>query len=163
MRRRYEALQKFPQQYVVLGDAICSLNPIYGQGMTVASKEAEYLDACLHKCVETGSMDGFSLPFFKGAAKFVDAAWDAITVEDFRYPQTRGKRPMGYRLAKWLNGKFMDLSGYDKPFAVAFFKVISLAEPPKSILTFKIPDQGGFCQKNSLQSISCRSHSCCWT
>jgi 2-polyprenyl-6-methoxyphenol hydroxylase-like FAD-dependent oxidoreductase len=147
LRRRYEALQKFPEQYVVLGDAICSLNPIYGQGMTVASKEAEYLDACLRKCVENGSMDGFALPFFKGAAKFVDAAWDAITVEDFRYPQTRGKRPMGYRLAKWLNGKFMDLSGYDKPFAVAFFKVISLVEPPKSILTFKYLLKAAFAKK----------------
>ena len=41
----------------------------------------------------------------------------------------------------------MDLSGYDKPFAVAFFKVISLAEPPKSILTFKYILKAAFAKK----------------
>ncbi|MBV1931805.1 MAG: hypothetical protein KUG71_08810 [Porticoccaceae bacterium] len=139
LRRHYERLQRFPKRLVVLGDAMCSFNPVYAQGMTVAAKVAEHLDACLRQCLEgsgfdNGRLDKVAQPFFKGAAKFIDAAWDGTTVEDFRYPQTRGQRPRGYGLIKWLNGKFFALSATDDEFSVAFIKVFSLVEPPESLL-----------------------------
>ena len=139
LRRHYERLQDFPQRLVVLGDALCSFNPVYAQGMTVAAKEVEHLDTCLRQCLEgsgldNGRLDKVAQPFFKGASKFIDAAWDGTTVEDFRYPQTRGERPRGYGLAKWLNRKFFALSATDEEFCVAFIKVLSLVEPPESLL-----------------------------
>ena len=139
LRRHYERLQHFPQRLIVLGDAMCSFNPVYAQGMTVAAKEVEHLDACLRQCLEgsgsdNGHLDKVAQPFFKGASKFIDAAWDSTTVEDFRYPQTRGQRPRGYGLVKWLNRKFFALSATDEEFCVAFFKVYSLVEPPESLL-----------------------------
>lgn len=137
LRRHYERLKDFPQGLVVLGDAMCSLNPVYGQGMTVASKEVEHLDNCLQQCVNNGSLANIAQPFFKGAAKFVDAAWDAIIVEDFRYPQTRGDRPKAYGFAKWLNTRFFALSATNEDFGVAFAKVLNLVEPPESLLKAK--------------------------
>src|SRR5204862_1507966 len=80
-RRRYERLTRFPKGFLVFGDAICSFNPVYGQGMTVAAQEAVALDACLQR-----GLDGLAQRFFKAAAVIVDVPWDIAVGNDLRHP-----------------------------------------------------------------------------
>jgi 2-polyprenyl-6-methoxyphenol hydroxylase-like FAD-dependent oxidoreductase len=47
LRRHYAELDRFPQGFLVYGDALCSFNPVYGQGMTVAIMESFALRQCL--------------------------------------------------------------------------------------------------------------------
>ncbi|GCE49864.1 2-polyprenyl-6-methoxyphenol hydroxylase-like FAD-dependent oxidoreductase [Thermosporothrix hazakensis] len=47
--RHFERLSSGPQNFLVLGDAACVLNPVYGQGMTIAILEAVLLDRCLRQ------------------------------------------------------------------------------------------------------------------
>ena len=48
-RRHFEKLTRFPEGFLICGDALCSFNPIYGQGMTTAASEAALLDECLRR------------------------------------------------------------------------------------------------------------------
>lgn len=48
-RHHYEQMQRWPSGLLVLGDAFCIYDPIFGQGMTVAAIEVEMLESCLHE------------------------------------------------------------------------------------------------------------------
>jgi 2-polyprenyl-6-methoxyphenol hydroxylase-like FAD-dependent oxidoreductase len=88
--RGHEAL---PRGYLVIGDAICSFNPLCGQGMSVAATEAKALDDSL-----AAGLDGLAARFYAKASAIVDIPWLIATGEDLRYPQVEGTRPPGSSL-----------------------------------------------------------------
>src|SRR5262249_6765397 len=45
--RHFTQVTDFPRGLLPIGDAICRFNPVYGQGMTVASQEAHMLSDLL--------------------------------------------------------------------------------------------------------------------
>jgi 2-polyprenyl-6-methoxyphenol hydroxylase-like FAD-dependent oxidoreductase len=130
LRRRYERLTRFPENYLVFGDAICSFNPVYGQGMTVAAQEA----LTLQQCLRAGSTD-LARRFFKAAAKIVDIPWDIAVGNDLRHPQVKGARPPMMLFINWYIGKLHLAATRDSTLAIAFLKVANLMVPPPSLLS----------------------------
>lgn len=94
LRRHYEQLTTFPEGFLVLGDAICSFNPVYGQGMSVAALQVRVLQQLLTaRGAETHGLEGLALAFFPKAAEVILTPWTLAIGQDLAYPQTTGERP----------------------------------------------------------------------
>ena len=92
-RRRYERLKRFPDGLLVVGDAISSFNPLYGQGMSVAALEAIELRRCLQR-----GRQRLANRFFRAAGKVVKAAWDMAVGGDLALPEVPGHRSLMLRI-----------------------------------------------------------------
>jgi 2-polyprenyl-6-methoxyphenol hydroxylase-like FAD-dependent oxidoreductase len=128
LRRHYERLKRFPEGYAVFGDALCSFNPIFGQGMTVASLEAEALEASL-----SGGLEGLWQRFFKIAAKVVDIPWTLAAGADLAFPEAQGKRGPEVNVINAYIGKLLEAAWSDPKLVVAFHQVSNLLKPPSSL------------------------------
>ena len=123
--RRYDKLARTPDGLLVFGDAICSFNPIYGQGMTVSALDA----VALRDCLRRGSTD---LPrrYFRASAKPIGVAWQIAAASDLAFPEVQGKRTrlMGVtnRLVDWA----LAACESDPVVAGRFFKVNGLVDAP---------------------------------
>lgn len=128
-RRRYEMLPRFPEGLLVTGDAICSFNPIYGQGMTVAAMEA----LALGECLAEGSQR-LAAKFFRRAAKIVDNPWSIAVGNDLRIPEVEGRRSFGVHMINRYIARLHVAARRDRSAAQAFHRVANLMAPPSSLL-----------------------------
>ncbi len=129
-RRHYERLKRFPTGYIVLGDAISSFNPTYGQGMTVAALEAAELDRLLSA---DRSDDRLAATFFDRVAKIIEMPWQLAIGEDFRFPQTTGTKPLGVDVVNCYVKRLHQATLHDRIVGDAFFKVMNLIAPPSTL------------------------------
>jgi 2-polyprenyl-6-methoxyphenol hydroxylase-like FAD-dependent oxidoreductase len=135
-RRYYERMSRLPEGVVVIGDALCSFNPIYGQGMTVAAIEAETLQTCLQQRLRRqGDMAGFTRQFQKAIAKTVAVAWMFTTSEDFRYPEIEGKRSFGMGFFHWYSRRLLEAAADNPRLAQSFYLVMHMLKPPTALFT----------------------------
>jgi 2-polyprenyl-6-methoxyphenol hydroxylase-like FAD-dependent oxidoreductase len=92
--RRYLDGDTMPDRLIVMGDALCRLSPAYGQGMSVAAREALLLKhVLLVRRDQQKPLDGVSRLFHTQAQSVIDGPWQLAAVPDFAYPDTRGQRP----------------------------------------------------------------------
>jgi 2-polyprenyl-6-methoxyphenol hydroxylase-like FAD-dependent oxidoreductase len=127
--RRYDKMSRVPDGLLVCGDAICSFNPIYGQGMTVAALEAVALRACLRR-----GQTNLPRRYFRASAKPVRVAWQMVASLDLAFPAVAGKRSRYLRVASRLVDWALTASESDPVVAVRFFRVNSLIDAPIRLL-----------------------------
>jgi len=129
-RRLYERMTRLPEGYLVVGDAVCSFNPIYGQGMSVAALEAQALDEELAR-----GAHGLAARFYRRVRNIVDIPWAIATGEDLRIPQVEGKRPPGFRILSWYLERLHAVAAEDRIVCRAFMEVLNLLASPASLLS----------------------------
>ena len=91
----YEKLSRWPDGFIAIGDAVCAFNPVYGQGMSVAAKEAMVLDKLLREYRRrqpSGSLDGLAGRFQRQIPRTIQPVWTIATGEDLRTPGVEGGR-----------------------------------------------------------------------
>jgi 2-polyprenyl-6-methoxyphenol hydroxylase-like FAD-dependent oxidoreductase len=132
-RRHYERLQRWPRGFIVLGDAACAFNPIYGQGMSVCALEAMELERCLTERRSDG-LGGFGPRFQRRLARTSGAVWLLATSADLRYPTTEGgRRGTLSRLVRGYTERMQVVATQDPVVASAFRHVTQLLKPPSSL------------------------------
>ena len=133
LRRHYEELRRFPEGLLVFGDALCSFNPVYGQGMTVACTEA----LALRECLVAGSQ-GIARRFFQAASKLIDIPWQMAVGSDLQHPAVPGKRTPQVRFINWYLAKLFQAAQHDTVLAKRFLEVANLMKQPPSLMEPRI-------------------------
>jgi 2-polyprenyl-6-methoxyphenol hydroxylase-like FAD-dependent oxidoreductase len=130
--RHYERFDRWPGGFVVMGDAACCFNPVYGQGMTSAAMGAVLLDEQLQAGRDFSPV--FGQTFQRKLAKSLETPWLMATGEDFRWEKTEGARPGGaVRFVQGYLDRVIRLATQNPRAGKAFLKVVHLLEPPTSL------------------------------
>ncbi len=129
VRHRYERLDRFPDGLLVIGDAVCSFNPIYGQGMSVAALEALTLRGHLERGTASQPRR-----FLRALAHVVDVPWDLAAGGDLVFPGVQGRRTLKVRLINAFIARLHAAAAHDASLASAFVRVAGLVAPPQTLL-----------------------------
>jgi flavin-dependent dehydrogenase len=94
VRRHFEQLSRFPEGLLPIGDSICHYNPLYGQGMSAACRQAMALQRTLHRAAAGGDgLEGLWRSFLPEAYQEIRAPWLFATLADFSNPKCTGDFP----------------------------------------------------------------------
>lgn len=132
-RRHYERIY-MPQGLVVVGDAACSLNPIYGQGMTLSALGAKTLQTVLAR----EDLPGVSRRFQKALARELAIPWMLTTSEDFRYAEVQGKRLPGLPIMQAYTRRVSALTATDPFITQSFYEVLNMTKPATTLFSPRI-------------------------
>lgn len=127
--RHYELLDRWPERYIVVGDAFCGFNPIYGQGMTVAALSAAEMAVQVKH--SGANLDGVAQRTLRQIGKITQGAWLLATSADLEWPGTvggaQGNSPSD-RFGRWYINHLLD-SLDDDQVRIAFNEVNHLLKP----------------------------------
>lgn len=129
VRRRYENLRQFPEGLLVVGDAVCSLNPVHGQGITVAANQALVLRRLLGHRPEPAPEQ-----YFRAIAKTIDLPWDFAMWADLALPGVAGTRTRKIRIASVYLPRLLAAASSDVVLAAAFIRVMGLLNQAAGLL-----------------------------
>jgi 2-polyprenyl-6-methoxyphenol hydroxylase-like FAD-dependent oxidoreductase len=92
IRHHYERMEEWPSGLLVLGDALCHFDPVYGQGMTLAAIEVEALATSLSE-QQNQPQRGFERRMLQQMQDAIAPAWWRSEVEDLLWPNVTHTGP----------------------------------------------------------------------
>ncbi|MFP5317490.1 MAG: FAD-dependent oxidoreductase [Acidimicrobiia bacterium] len=132
-RRHVEELRRVPGGLVMVGDAVCSFDPVYGQGMSSATIQAEALGQELDRT--TALDDRFVRAFYRRSAKAVTPIWQMSTGADFAFPATTGPKPPGTDMINRHMARVLVATQVSEEICQRFLEVTCLLRPARDLLT----------------------------
>lgn len=135
VRRRYDRLGGRPRGLLVVGDAACSFNPVYGQGITVAAGAA----LALRKALAQGVRSTKSLQ--RLVVKSAAQAWTISGGADKKMPRATGnavKDGPADRFADWYLARVEARSTGNLAVGVPFRDVLHLNAPATALFSWPV-------------------------
>lgn len=129
VRRRYEQLTRFPDGLLVIGDAVCSFNPVYAQGMAVAAIESRVLAESLRKATVPQPHE-----FFQEISRQIDSPWEFAAIADLGYEGVEGRRTAKIRMINAYIARLQRAAVHDASLTNAFMRVAGLIDEPTALL-----------------------------
>jgi len=131
-RRHYEELPRWPDRFLVVGDAACGFNPIYGQGMTVAAITALALGEALQ---QAPTLTGVAARFQRQLPHLVAPAWLLATGADFEWIGRPPSRNPLTHITSWYLPKVLAAIPLDRTVQRTFSAVQHLMKRPTALFT----------------------------
>jgi 2-polyprenyl-6-methoxyphenol hydroxylase-like FAD-dependent oxidoreductase len=134
-RRRHYRGSGVPDAFLAVGDAVCTVNPVYGHGMTVAALGA----LALHRVLTRygGPRPGFTDAARRAVARAADTAWWIAVASDRPYART-GPVPLRDRIRNRYLSRLVARSAVDPLVGAAFRDVSSLTAGVGRIITPRV-------------------------
>ena len=129
IRTYYDHLLKYPAGLLPCGDSFGRINPIFGQGMSIAAIESEILKKTLS---EVSDLKTLTSLYLKRIGCFFDIPWFLVNCEDWRYPHIPGRRK-AVKFINWYTGRLHKLCGSDKQIVSDMYKVLHFNKKPISL------------------------------
>ena len=130
VRIHWERLSTLPRGLLLLGDAACHFNPLFGQGMTAAAQQAMALKRLLTTAAdESDPLGWLQSIYFKKLAEVLEAPW-SVAVSDFIYPETTGTRPETFERSMQFAAGLMRLAAQDPEIHRLMTEVQQLLKSP---------------------------------
>lgn len=127
-RRRYEK-SELPAGLLVVGDSLCSFNPVYGQGISVAALEA----LTLNRPFSAGDHRE-NVRLRRDLAAIVDVPWRMTKAADRPFlPRTKTPRIGERALAAYVD-RIQQTAEHDARAGAAFLRVSGLVDHPRALL-----------------------------
>jgi 2-polyprenyl-6-methoxyphenol hydroxylase-like FAD-dependent oxidoreductase len=128
--KHFERLPRLPRGVLPVADAFCRFNPIHGQGMSSAAKQALLLQDVLSRAVaEPDPIAAVQAGFMTEVASVIETPWIMSTSGDLAFPQTRGERPDNFMEARQFEAALFRAAVADPVVHRAMIEVAQLLQP----------------------------------
>ncbi|TPV42239.1 FAD-dependent oxidoreductase [Bacillus dicomae] len=128
VRRRFDLVTNMPEGLLVVGDAHCRFDPVFGQGVSVAAMEAHQLQLLLQRSKKLDK--AFIQQFYKKTANIIQTPWEMTTTEISRHPQLKRKLTIKQKFQLWYTKQIYQLSATDSDVYIRLVKVMNLIRSP---------------------------------
>lgn len=130
-RYHFEQVGRWPEGFVVLGDAACAFNPVYGQGMTMAALSAQLLGERLERQRRKGRLGA---DFQQRLARMQEGLWFMAAGEDLRWESPAQPQSTAQRMSYWAQQQLLRSLGATEEGAKRFLEIMHLLRSPLTLL-----------------------------
>ncbi|GLZ36144.1 hypothetical protein Lesp02_83310 [Lentzea sp. NBRC 105346] len=121
---RFDKVRNWPRGLIALGDTVCTMNPVYGHGMTLAALGADILRRTLDK-------QRFERRFQRRLARVVGVPWLTATVTDLGWSDEKLSLPV--RLQLWYGRRLFDVVPGNAHVYRRFIRVSQMVDHPATL------------------------------